>query len=654
MGLSNHKKPIGMREHPRRKERTMEKTSTLILEGGALRGVYTSGVLDAMMEQGIYVPNVVGVSAGSLNALSYLSRQPGRSMEINRKYLNDPRYMGPSHLLKSFSFFNFDFIFNEVFHELLPFDYKTFYESEQNMWAVATDCRTGKALFYHDKEMGEEFLTACRASSSMPLLCSMVKVGNDVCLDGGIACCVPLPEELPFESGKTVVVLTRQKGFRKKDQGHAVDTLYHRRYKNHPKLMEACCNQAEDYNRRIEIIEELERQGKIFVIRPQTPVTVTRTERDMNKLQALYQQGYDETMACMEQLKEYLGIDSMLDVSANTNPMGMPEAAQQAAADALAQCAEYPDPESTALRYALAQRHDVLAKNVLVGAGADDLVYRLVQAVRPKRAVIVEPAYEYFAQALAQVDCEVVHHTLKPEQDFALDMEQLLGDLENAEMLFLTNPANPTGKLLPREQMMKLVQVCTEKEILCVVDESFMELAADSEEHCLKQDAMYYERLLVLDTFSKTYAMPGLRVGFAVSMNGALLEKMAQCGQMFAVSAPAQAAAIAALEQTGYLTDTIAMLEQERLWLTRQLQELGLTVFESKVNFVLVQGPDEFCTMLRQNGVVTRDCSAMEGLDSSYCRIAVRDRQANEQLARRLGQLKTENGWKEVRRETEK
>ena len=148
--------------------------------------------------------------------------------------------------------------------------------------------------------------------------------------------------------------------------------------------------------------------------------------------------------------------------------------------------------------------------------------------------------------------------------------------------------------------------------------------------------------------------MPGLRVGFAVSMNGALLEKMAQCGQMFAVSAPAQAAAIAALEQTDYLTDTIAMLEQERLWLTRQLQELGLTVFESKVNFVLVQGPDEFCTMLRQNGVVTRDCSAMEGLDSSYCRIAVRDRQANEQLARRLGQLKTENGWKEVRRETEK
>ena len=146
----------------------MNKTDTLILEGGALRGVYTSGVLDALMELGIRIPNVVGVSAGSLNALSYLSRQPGRSRDINLNYVNDPRYMGPSHLLKTFSFFNFDFVFGELSHELVPFDYETFYKSEQSMWAVATDCRTGKAIFYHDKEMGEEFFTACRATGSSP------------------------------------------------------------------------------------------------------------------------------------------------------------------------------------------------------------------------------------------------------------------------------------------------------------------------------------------------------------------------------------------------------------------------------------------------------------------------------------------------------
>ena len=287
----------------------MNKTDTLILEGGALRGVYTSGVLDALMELGIRIPNVVGVSAGSLNALSYLSRQPGRSRDINLNYVNDPRYMGPSHLLKTFSFFNFDFVFGELSHELVPFDYETFYKSEQSMWAVATDCRTGKAIFYHDKEMGEEFFTACRASCSMPLLCSMVKVGEDVCLDGGIASCIPLPEELPFPAGKLVVVLTRQKGFRKKGQGPAIDQMYRRRYKTHPQLMEACLHQAEDYNRRVRRIEELEQEGKAFVIRPQTPVTVTRTERDVNKLRALYQQGFDETMALAGALIEFLGID---------------------------------------------------------------------------------------------------------------------------------------------------------------------------------------------------------------------------------------------------------------------------------------------------------------------------------------------------------
>lgn len=632
----------------------MEQTSTLILEGGALRGVYTSGVLDAMMEQGVYIPNVVGVSAGSLNALSYVSRQKGRSMDITRTYLNDPRYMGPSHLLKSFSFFNFDFIFGEVFHELQPFDYEIFYGSEQSMWAVATDCRTGKPLFYHDKEMGSDFFTACRASSSMPLLCSMVKVGSDVCLDGGISCCIPLPEELPFKSGKTVVVLTRQKDFRKKDQGHAVDTMYRRRYKNQPKLMQACRDQANDYNRRIQVIDELERQGKIFVIRPQTPVTVTRTERDLNKLQALYQQGYDEAMACMEQLKAYLETDekesAFMDVSPNTNPMGMPQAVQKAVVDALGRCEEYPDPTSAVLRNALAKRYELLAKNVLVGAGADDLVYRLVQAVRPKKAVIAEPAYEYYAQALAQVDCETVHmhDPLKPGQNFEPVSEQLLKDLENADILFLANPANPTGSLVPRDQMMKLVQLCTEKKILCVVDESFMELTDDGEEQSLKQDAMYYPQLLVLDTFSKAYAMPGLRVGFGVSMNGQLLEKMAKCGQMFAVSAPAQAAAIAALEQTDYLAQSRALLEQERPWLMNRLRELGLTVFESRTNFILVQGPDDFYTLLLQNGIQTRDCRGMNGLDGSYCRIAVKDRQANELLARRLSELKTETGWKEV------
>lgn len=626
----------------------MNQTDTLILEGGALRGVYTSGVLDALMELGIRIPNVVGVSAGSLNALSYLSRQPGRSRDINLNYVNDPRYMGPSHLLKSFSFFNFDFVFGQLSHELVPFDYDTFYHSDQTMWAVATDCRTGKAIFYHDKEMGEEFFTACRASCSMPLLCSMVKVGEDVCLDGGIANCIPLQEELPFTAGKMVVVLTRQKGFRKKGQGPAIDQMYRRRYKNHPELMEACLHQAEDYNRRMQRIDALEAEGKIFVIRPQTPVTVTRTERDVNKLRALYQQGFDETMACADALRKFLDIEDpglpplnvrTLDASGSWNPLGMPPAAVQAAAAALTAADTYPDPDCTALRAALADRYEVLTKSVFVASGADEVIWRLARAVHPKKAVILEPAYEEYTRALGQEGCELVHVLASPEKEFAVDLQALNDALEGARMLVICNPGNPTGALLPRSQMMQLVKACAQRDVLCVVDESFMELAKDGSEHSLKQDAVYCPGLVVVDSFSKAWGMPGLRIGFAVASHEELVRQMIAAGPRFGVNGPAQAAALAALRQPEHLEKARALLETERPWLTEQLRALGLKVFESRVNFVLVQGSEGFAGKLTKAGLTVRGCSGFYGLDDSYCRVAVGTRADNERLVEKLRQI---------------
>ena len=626
----------------------MNQNDTLILEGGALRGVYTSGVLDALMELGIRIPNVVGVSAGSLNALSYLSRQPGRSRDINLNYVNDPRYMGPSHLFKSFSFFNFDFVFGQLSRELVPFDYETFYHSDQTMWAVATDCRTGKAIFYHDKEMGEEFFTACRASCSMPLLCSMVKVGDDVCLDGGIASCIPLPEELPFPAGKMVVVLTRPKGFRKKGQGPAIDQMYRRRYKNHPQLMEACLHQTEDYNRRVRRIEELEQEGKVFVIRPQTPVTVTRTERDVNKLRALYQQGFDETMACARELWEFLGISEpehhllplrALDASGSWNPLGMPQAAVQAAAAALTAVGTYPDPDCAALRGALADRYDVLTKSVFVAAGADEVIWRLVRAVRPEKAVILEPAYEEYARALKQHDSTVVSVPSDPKAGFVPEWDEVDKALEGAQMLILCNPGNPTGVLLPRDRMMQLIKICAQRDVLCVVDECFMELALDGAEQSLKQDAMYCPGLVVIDSFSKSWGMPGLRIGYAVCSNEELVRRMEAAGPRFGVNGPAQAAALAALRQPEHLEKARALLETERPWLTDQLRALGLEVFESRVNFILVKGPEGLEDMLREAGLQVRGCSGFYGLDSSYCRLSVGTRGDNQRLVEKLQRI---------------
>ena len=285
----------------------MQSNDTLVLEGGALRGLYTSGVLDAFMEEDLYIPQVVGVSAGALNALSYLSRQPGRSRRAVLDFIDDPRYMGTSHLLEKFSFFNFDFLLGEVFETLLPFDYVAFHSSRQRLWAVTTDCRTGGALLFEKADLGPDFFTAVRASSSLPLLAPMVRVGRDVCLDGGVACPAPLPAQLPFATGRPELVLTHEKGYRKEDESSTTCRLYQRRYERCPQLLEACITQPQRYNAQMDEIDRLESEGEVFVIRPSQPMEVSRTERSAEKLQALYEQGCADGKALLPALLEYLG-----------------------------------------------------------------------------------------------------------------------------------------------------------------------------------------------------------------------------------------------------------------------------------------------------------------------------------------------------------
>ena len=288
----------------------MDETTTLILEGGAMRGLFTSGVLDVFMENDLYFPQVAGVSAGALNGVNYVARQPGRSRAVNLDYVNDPRYMGASHLLKNFSYFNFDFLLGEVSDTLNPLDFATLYSSPQKLWAVATDCRTGKPVYYEKGQLGPaHFLEAVRASASLPLMGRMVKVGHTVCLDGGVADPVPLPAELPVPCGRTVLVLTRQAGFRKGGQHRVVRRLYRRRYGAHPELLEACLTGPERYNRRMDEIDRLEAAGEIFVIRPDGPVTVSRAERSVEKLDALYQRGRAAAETALPALREFLGLE---------------------------------------------------------------------------------------------------------------------------------------------------------------------------------------------------------------------------------------------------------------------------------------------------------------------------------------------------------
>lgn len=280
-------------------------TKALALEGGSLRCLFSAGVTDIMLEEGIAYDGVFGVSAGALTGVNFVSNQKGRTAYINLNFVNDPRYMGMRSLIKHRSIFNFDFLFGEVSDTLVPMDYETFSSSPCQYTAVATNCLTGKAEYF-EKASTPDIFQAVRASASLPLLSPMVDVEGTPYLDGGLDVSVPFQRPLDEGYGKVVVVTTREHGYRKEPVSRAAARAYARAYRKYPNLVRSILNVPRHYNAELDELDRLEAQGKIFVIRPPEPVEVKRTEKDVAKLQALYDQGAATCRKLLPQLKEYL------------------------------------------------------------------------------------------------------------------------------------------------------------------------------------------------------------------------------------------------------------------------------------------------------------------------------------------------------------
>lgn len=274
----------------------------LVLEGGAFRGVYGEGVLDAFMENDINFSNVIGVSAGALNGMNYVSGQIGRSARVNLSYRHDKNYIGLPAWKKSHSILSVDFLLNDI-KETDPFNEERFFRPEQRYWAVATNCKTGKAEYF---EKGKcDIMSAIKASASMPYISPMVEVDGIPCLDGGCACKIPYRWALENGFEKIVVVRTRDASFRK-GTGERSAKLARRVYRNYPEFAEALAQSNQSYNAQCDEIEALGREGRIFVVGPSKPVTVSRLEEDMEKLGELYYLGYSDAMSQMERLKQYI------------------------------------------------------------------------------------------------------------------------------------------------------------------------------------------------------------------------------------------------------------------------------------------------------------------------------------------------------------
>lgn len=268
--------------------------STLLIEGGAMRGIFAAGILDVFLERKWYPRRIAAISAGTLQALCYTARQIGRNRRINLTYSHDPRYMGLRCLLREGSYFSFRFMFGELAHRLEPFDWEMFARTEQELFAVVTDCRTGAPRFISSKEVSaDDFMTVCEASCSIPLLSKPVAFGGIDYADGGVGMpLVPLPDELPFSAGKPVYILTRDIAYRKKPAPRMLRWAMEARYgKKYPAIVDGMCSIPERYNERLERLLSLEREGKVFIFRPEEPVTVSRAEKDEKKLDALYLEG---------------------------------------------------------------------------------------------------------------------------------------------------------------------------------------------------------------------------------------------------------------------------------------------------------------------------------------------------------------------------
>ena len=278
------------------KKITVTPQSGLILEGGGMRGVFTSGVLDCFMDKGIRFPYTIGVSAGACNGLSYMSGQRGRAKYSNIDMLDKYHFIGVKHLIKKGNIMDFDLMFHTFPEEIVPYDYTAFATCNEKYEMVTTSCTTGKACYYDEKHNPKRIIDIVKASSSLPFVCPIAYVDGTPMLDGGIADSIPLLRARELGYNNNVVVLTRNKGYRKKDEESKVPSFFYRKY---PNLREAIAQRNMMYNRQIALVEELEGKGELVVIRPTKPITVGRMEKDTSKLLDLYEQGYQAATACL-------------------------------------------------------------------------------------------------------------------------------------------------------------------------------------------------------------------------------------------------------------------------------------------------------------------------------------------------------------------
>ena len=321
------------------------------------------------------------------------------------------------------------------------------------------------------------------------------------------------------------------------------------------------------------------------------------------------------------------GYRDILDFSANINPLGVPDSVKKAVAEGAHGIENYPDPNCTALRERLAEYEGIAPEKIVCGNGADDIIYRIVHAFIPENALVTAPSFSEYSRALAEAGCTADVHYLTEDSGFELSESILPRLTPDIDICFICSPNNPTGRTVSADVLEAMARKCLENGIILVCDECFLGFAENSEELSLMR--YLNDSCVILRAFTKLYAMPGIRLGYAVFGSDSTAERIGQSGQFWSVSSLAQTAGIAALGEDDYVRRTAGYIARERSFLISEMRDMGVRVFDSSVNFLLFRSIPELCEKMLSMGILIRDCCNFDGLSEGYYRIAVRTHEEN-------------------------
>ena len=331
--------------------------------------------------------------------------------------------------------------------------------------------------------------------------------------------------------------------------------------------------------------------------------------------------------------------EGMVDFSANINPFGPSEAVMDAVASSAAQIGAYPDSQCRKLRSALAEKEGIPGEMLVFGNGAADLIFSLVFAERPGKALLCAPSFSEYAQALEAVGCEIVYHYLEEENNFCLGEKYLECLTEDIDMIFLCSPDNPTGQVLGRELLVRILEKCREHQIRIVLDECFYEFLECQDEVMTAGEAVDIPWIFLIRAFTKMHAMPGLRLGYGICSDLELLERLHLVRQPWSVSVTAQAAGFAALKEDERVVQTRHFVSEERKIMEKEMGRIGVRYFPSSANYMLLKSKYDLFALLKEKNILIRDCCNYVGLTKGFYRAAVKNREENRKLLKALEEI---------------